>query len=201
MLIEITSDIYEVELDIIYASDRNFTGKEIYSRDACYLHRDAAEKLNNAIILANIMGYKIKIFDAFRPSEAQWLLWEKDPNPNFLSDPRKGSPHSRGVAIDLTLVGGNGVELDMGTKFDDFSELSHHGNLTISSVAQKNRAILLGIMTSAGWDYYRNEWWHYQLYNARKNYEILGDCYLKESMMFTSDIKHVKKIDGFKNNK
>jgi D-alanyl-D-alanine dipeptidase len=192
MLTEITSGIYDIELDIVYATERNFTQQRIYSRGACYLHPDAVEKLDNTIRLAKILGYKVKIFDAFRPLEAQWLLWEKNPNPNFLSDPKKGSPHSRGVAIDLTLVDRYGADLDMGSKFDEFCETSHHGNLDISPLAQKNRSILLGIMTSAGWDFYRNEWWHYQLYDARKNYSLISDKDLSLSMMFQSDMKRLQ---------
>ena len=70
----------------------------------------------------------------------------------------------------------------MGTAFDAFTPASHHGDLGITPEAQRNRAILLGIMTSAGWDFYRNEWWHYQLFGSR-DYELLGDAALPEGMM------------------
>ena len=90
------------------------------------------------------------------------------PDPNFIAPPDKGSPHSRGVAIDLTLVNSNNIELDMGTGFDEFSKLSYHGCLDITKEAYKNRLMLLGIMTDAGWDFFRNEWWHYQLFNSKK---------------------------------
>ena len=113
------------------------------------------------------------IYDAFRPTEAQWILWEHSPNPDFLANPQTGSPHSRGVAVDLTLLDQNGKELEMGTKFDDFCTQSHHGNLEISPLAQRNRYILMGIMTTAGWDFYQNEWWHYQLFKS-KNYPLLS---------------------------
>jgi D-alanyl-D-alanine dipeptidase len=62
----------------------------------------------------------------------------------------------------------------MGTEFDEFSKLSHHGNLDISKTAYQNRLILLGIMTDSGWDFYRNEWWHYQLFNS-KDYQIVDN--------------------------
>ena len=91
----------------------------------------------------------------------------------FIAHPDKGSPHSRGVAIDLTLTR-NGKELDMGTEFDEFSKLSYHGNLEISQQSYKNRLLLLGIMTDSGWDFYRNEWWHYQLFGS-KNFPIIND--------------------------
>ena len=98
-------------------------------------------------------------------------MWEILPDPNFIAPPKKGSPHSRGVAIDLTLLK-NGREVDMGTEFDEFSKLSYHGSLDISKAAYHNRLILLGIMTDSGWDFYRNEWWHYQLFNS-KNFQIV----------------------------
>ena len=96
------------------------------------------------------------------------------PDPNFIAPPDKGSPHSRGVAVDITLVNSNNIELDMGTGFDEFSRLSYHGCLDITKEAYKNRLILLGIMTDAGWDFFRNEWWHYRLYNS-KNFPIVND--------------------------
>jgi D-alanyl-D-alanine dipeptidase len=132
--------------------------------------------------LARALSLRLKIFDAFRPSEAQWMLWNACPDPNFLADPRRGSPHSRGVAVDLTLIDGSGNELDMGTAFDAFTPLSHHGNTEVSLEAQRNRYVLLGLMSAAGWDFYGNEWWHYQLFNPRQ-YPLLGDADLPTPMM------------------
>jgi D-alanyl-D-alanine dipeptidase len=110
------------------------------------------------------------------------VLWNHTPDPEFLADPRRGSPHSRGVAADLTLIGADGRELEMGTAFDAFTAQSHHGHLGIPAEAQRHRTILLGIMTSAGWDFYRNEWWHYQLFGSR-DYDLLSDSVLPEGMM------------------
>lgn len=183
MLVDIRPPAFDVDLDIVYATDRNFTGRPVYARPGCYLHEDAAELLARAIELAKPLGLRFKVFDAFRPAEAQWVLWNHTPDPDFLSDPRRGSPHSMGAAVDLTLIDGNGAELDMGTGFDDFTLKAHHGNLDISPAAQRNRAILLGLMTSAGWDFFRNEWWHYQLFKPRDRYPVLGDDILGEPMM------------------
>jgi D-alanyl-D-alanine dipeptidase len=181
-LVEITPESHDVALDIAYATPRNLTGRPVYARAACYLHPDAASKLERAIALARPLGLRLKIFDAFRPSEAQWVLWNACPNPDFLADPRRGSPHSRGVAVDLTLLDGAGAELDMGTCFDAFTPLSHHANTEIPVEAQRNRLLLLGLMSAAGWDFYGNEWWHYQLFDARR-YPVLGDAELPLPMM------------------
>jgi len=181
-LVDIAPPMFDVALSIAYATPHNFTGKPVYARAACYLHPDAADALGRAIGLAKAIGLGIRIFDGFRPSEAQWALWNVRPDPEFLADPRRGSPHSRGVAVDLTLVGPDGNDLEMGTGFDAFTPLSHHGVTTILPEAQYNRHLLLGIMTSAGFDFYRNEWWHYQLFDSRR-YPLLSDADLPEPMM------------------
>lgn len=181
-LVAITRPQFDVELDIAYSTPRNFTGAPIYRRAAAYLHADAAAALQRAIALARPLGLRLKIFDAFRPAEAQWKMWNHTPNPEFLADPRRGSPHSRGVAVDLTLIDSGGAELDMGTAFDAFRKESYHAATGISEATQRNRFLLLGLMTAAGWDFYRNEWWHYQLFDARR-YPVLSDSSVEGGMM------------------
>ena len=181
-LVEITAAGHGVLIDLAYAGDGNFTGRPVYRRAACYLHADAEPLLAAAARMAAVQGLRLKIFDAFRPAEAQWVMWRHTPDPEFLADPRRGSPHSRGVAVDLTLVDGAGRDLDMGTDFDAFTALSHHGSTAVSAGAQRNRALLLGLMTAAGWDFYRNEWWHYQMFDSRR-YPLLGDSVLPLAIM------------------
>ena len=182
MLVEIT-EADGVRIDLRYATADNFTGKPVYRAGApCLLHPEAAEKLRIAVTLAAAQGLHFLIFDAYRPTEAQWKLWDHTPDPLFLADPKKGSPHSRGVAVDLTLCTADGRELEMGTAFDAFTPRSHHGNQEISPEAQKNRLLLMGIMTTAGWDFYRNEWWHYQLFGSR-DYTLYCDAEAGGRMM------------------
>ncbi|WP_373088007.1 D-alanyl-D-alanine dipeptidase [Sneathiella sp.] len=173
-LTEITPATYDVELELRYATADNFTGAPVYRRSACFLNLEAAEKMQKAIDLAAPLGLRFRLYDGFRPSEAVQALWDHTPNPDFLSPPSSGSPHSRGAAIDLTLIDGAGQRLEMGTEFDAMTALSHHGTTDIPAEAQKNRAILLGLMTAAGWDCYMNEWWHYQLFKPRR-YPTLSD--------------------------
>jgi D-alanyl-D-alanine dipeptidase len=180
-LVEITPHSHGVELDLVYATDRNVTGRPVYRTPLCYLHGDAAEALARAAELAGRLGYRLKIFDAFRPSEAQWVFWNWKPDPEWFADPRIGSPHSRGVAVDLTLTQ-NGSALEMGTGFDDLTPASHHGSAEVSLEAQRNRHVLLGIMSTAGWDFYKNEWWHYQLFNAR-DYPLVDQARLPKPLM------------------
>ena len=102
MLIDLKEAGLPVEFDLVYATTRNFTGAPVYARADCYLRQQAVMRLERAVKLAATIGFGFVIFDAFRPSEAQWRLWEHTPDPDFLADPRRGSPHSRGIAIDLT---------------------------------------------------------------------------------------------------
>jgi zinc D-Ala-D-Ala dipeptidase len=186
LLVEIGATSHDVLLDIAYATADNIAGRPIYARAGCYLHAAAAERLEQAIALARPLGMRLKIFDAFRPTEAQWQLWQARPDPDFLADPRRGSPHSRGVAVDLTLVDRDGVALDMGTGFDAFTPSSRHGSTVVGEAAQRNRFLLLGLMSAAGWDFYRREWWHYQLFEPRRD-PLLSDSVLPAPMMAPPD--------------
>ncbi|MEL0105472.1 MAG: D-alanyl-D-alanine dipeptidase [Rhodospirillaceae bacterium] len=181
-LVEITPATHNVDISLAYASYDNFTGAPIYTTAVCYLHVEAEKLFTRARDLAAVHGFRLKIFDAFRPTEAQWALWNHTPDPNYIADPRRGSPHSRGAAVDLTLLDRNRQELEMGTPFDDFSTAAHHGSMVVSATAQKNRALLLGLMTAAGWDFFRNEWWHYQLFDSRQ-YPTISDSALPKPMM------------------
>ncbi|RDD63586.1 D-alanyl-D-alanine dipeptidase [Ferruginivarius sediminum] len=189
-LVPIAPPDYDVVLDLRYATPDNVTGAPIYGRAAAYLHEEAAGLLRRAIELARPLGYRFKLFDAFRPTEAQWRLWHCYPSDEFVADPRRGSPHSRGAAVDLTLIDAAGRELEMGTGFDAFTPQAHHARTDIPEVAQRNRAVLLGIMTAAGWDNFRNEWWHYQLFNARR-LPLISDKALPEPMMARAAVTSV----------
>ena len=181
-LVPVTADDFDVDIALAYASADNFTGRPVYRRPLCYLHPEAAGLLRRAVALARPLGLRLRILDAFRPSEAQWVLWNHTPDPDFLADPRRGSPHSRGAAVDLTLIDGAGATLDMGTPFDAFTPLSHHANLEVPASAQRHRLLLLGLMTAAGWDFYGKEWWHYQMFDSRR-FPVLGDAATGGSMM------------------
>ena len=182
-LVKISPPNFDVELALAYATPGNITGQPIYRHAACWLQEDAAAALSRAIVFAAELGLKFRIFDAYRPVEAQWALWRHNPNPDFLADPRRGSPHSRGIAIDLTLLRrDDGTALEMGTPFDDFSERAFHNCETLSADSRRNRFLLLGLMASAGWDHYLNEWWHYQLYQPR-SYPLLWDSAARTGLM------------------
>lgn len=172
-LVAIDAATHHVHIDLIYASAANLSGKVIYQDLRCQLHRDAEVLLIEAVRLARLAGFGLLIFDAYRPQYAQQMLWDALPDPDYVRDPKLGSHHTRGVAVDLTLVDGNGTPLDMGTGFDDMRPLSHHFNAHLPHTVQRNRLMLLGIMLSAGFESLPTEWWHYQLPDA-EGYPLLG---------------------------
>ncbi len=176
-LVQITAEEFDVILDLRYASKNNVCEHKLYAQPICFLHQDAANFLKKAVVSAKSLGLKIKIFDGFRPIEVQKYMFDKfsvNDDSGFISNPDGGAiPHCRGAAIDLTLTDAGGNELDMGTDFDEFSDLAFHNCQKISVVAQKNRLLLLGIMTISGFDFYSKEWWHYQLFEPRK-YPIIN---------------------------
>lgn len=175
MLIDIAPPAFDLAVELLYATADNLTGRPVYARPACLLHADAAGPLSRAVALARAAGVRLRVYDAFRPVEAQWRLWHAYPDPVYIADPRVGSNHSRGVAIDLTLDGPDGRPLDMGTAFDDMTDRSHHGRADLGAEVLRNRSLLLGIMAAAGWEHYAFEWWHYQLPDSAR-YPLLTDA-------------------------
>ena len=173
-LVEVDAKALQVEVDLIYAGVDNLAGKQIYQDPRCLLHRDAEACLRKASRLARQAGLTLRIFDAYRPPYAQYLLWEALPNPEYVRDPGLGSHHSRGVAVDLTLIDANGQPLNMGTGFDDMREHSHQFFADLPADVQRNRLLLLGIMLAAGFTYIDSEWWHYELPGA-DDYPLIDD--------------------------
>ena len=167
MLVEINEGD-GVLLDLRYATDNNITGKPIYRRPAALLRPEARAALTAAVARAAVLGLRLKIFDAFRPMEAQWALWNFLPDARFVADPRDGTAsHPRGVAVDVTLCEAAGCDetrdLNMGTGFDDMSPQSAQAALDVPAEAIRHRALLLGIMVATGWACVASEWWHFQL--------------------------------------
>ena len=165
-LLLITEATHDVLIELIYAGAGNFTGQVIYEHPLCFLHPQAEACLRKAVAAARESGLRLKVLDAFRPQEAQEALWAVAPLPGYIADPAKGSNHTRGVAIDLTLVGADGQVLDMGTPVDTMTAASHHFYAGHGPAVQINRARLLTIMLEAGFVHYPQEWWHYQLPDA-----------------------------------
>ncbi|MEQ5842901.1 D-alanyl-D-alanine dipeptidase [Paraburkholderia acidicola] len=166
-LIEITPATHGVDIDLVYATPRNLTGKAIYKEVRCLLLEPAEVALRKAVEIARHARLALRIFDAYRPREAQQVLWDFLPDPTYIAEPGRGSNHSRGTAIDLTLLDASGSELDMGTGFDAMTIESEHFHPGLPEHVQRNRLLLLGIMHAAGFMHIKSEWWHYELPGSR----------------------------------
>ncbi|MFN0216424.1 MAG: D-alanyl-D-alanine dipeptidase [Saprospiraceae bacterium] len=165
--VDVTKLDPSIKLDIKYATSDNFTKSKIYDCPLCLLRPEAAEALVKAHKTLKKKGLGLKMFDCYRPKPYQQRLWDKVPNPDYVTPPSKGSMHSRGAAVDLTIVDEKGNELDMGTPYDFFGPEAHTDNFSLPKNVLTNRKILRDIMESAGFKGIRTEWWHFS-YQGKK---------------------------------
>lgn len=156
-------------LDMKYATSDNFLKTKVYPCEACYLRYKTLKALFEANKDFIRKGYRIKIFDCYRPLDVQKKMWAIVSNPNYVANPAKGSIHNRGGAVDITLVDNKGNELLMGTSFDHFGPEAAHDYKNLSDEAIHNRKLLRRIMKRNGFESFDSEWWHYNLKGSRKD--------------------------------
>lgn len=158
------TDANGILFDIRYATDNNFTKKQIYDCARCFLRPEVAQKINQMHTdIKRKYGYGIKLFDCYRPRPAQQKLWDIMPNAMYVTPPKKGSMHNRGLAVDLTIVDENGKELDMGTEYDYFGKEAHRTYQHPDPDVRKNRELHRLLLEAHGLTGIRTEWWHYSL--------------------------------------
>jgi len=145
----------------------NFTGEVLYPCARCLLRKAVVLKLLMVQYYLLEKGYRLKIFDCYRPYSIQFRMWEKVPDPRFVARPSKGSNHNRGSAVDCTIVDSLGRELDMGSGFDDFSEKSRFNYPWLTEEQKKNREFLRRVMGMFGFEGISTEWWHFNDNRAR----------------------------------
>jgi D-alanyl-D-alanine dipeptidase len=151
-----------VALDLRYATKNNFSGLAVYPVNVAVLRRGTVLKLAAANAQLKEQGYRIKLWDAYRPFHLHQLLWEMAGDKRyFFADPKYGSVHNRGAAVDVTLVDIRGKEVEMPTDFDDFSG-SAHRYAPMSSAARANLDLLTEVMISNGFQAIDFEWWHFE---------------------------------------
>lgn len=177
-------DVQEIDptlkVELKYASTDNFMGVNVYGDfRRAYLRREAAEKLAraNRILKALDPALSLLVVDALRPRHVQRkmrTLLEGTPMRNYVADPRSGSMHNYGCAVDITIVDGQGERLDMGTPMDHFGILAQprhearflkEGRLTSRQIA--NRRLLRRVMTEAGFRPLPIEWWHFEAFDKK----------------------------------
>ncbi len=155
--------------DMKYATEDNFLKVQVYDCAECYLRLKTVKALITANEKFLKLGYKIKLFDCYRPLSVQKKMWKIVSNPEYVADPAKGSIHNRGGAVDITLVDETGTELDMGTAFDFFGKEAAHNYDGLSKEILKNRKKLRKIMLKSGFKSFDSEWWHYNLSGSNKD--------------------------------
>lgn len=149
--------------DMKYATLDNFLKAKVYDCAECFLRLKTVSALVEVNKKFMEKGYKIKIFDCYRPLDIQKKMWKIVSNPEYVANPAKGSIHNRGGAVDITLLDSNGKELDMGTSFDFFGIEASHNYANVSQEVKQNRMLLKTTMINSGFNSFDSEWWHYNL--------------------------------------
>lgn len=155
--------IPDIYVELRYATENNFTGVKIYDFTEAYLRYGTVKKLAQVQKELKQQGYSLKIWDAYRPFEAQQKLWEVYPDPNYVANPANGmKKHNLGGTVDITMVAADGTVISMPTEFDDFSLKADRNYSDIDNEeAVKNVMILQNAMENNGFTGYQGEWWDY----------------------------------------
>lgn len=172
-LVEIKKLIPEMVLDIRYATPNNFTGEQVYAEARAFARLPVVKALQAIQTELKEQGLALKIFDAYRPYAITVIFYESTSDTAFVANPRKGSRHNRGCAIDLTLIDlKSGKELEMPTGYDSFTPQAAADYPNLPPVQLHNRALLRNIMEKHGFKVYPYEWWHFD-FNEWEQYELV----------------------------
>jgi outer membrane protein assembly factor BamB len=151
-----------IVIDLPYASADNFCKTVLYPVERCFLRREIAERVVAAHQSLAEEGLGLKIWDGYRPRSVQYKMWEVSPLPGYVGDPKLGSKHNRGAAVDVTLVDlDTGKELEMPTPYDEFSPRAHTGYFKLTPEVAANRSRLQKAMREQGFMTIQSEWWHF----------------------------------------
>jgi CubicO group peptidase (beta-lactamase class C family)/D-alanyl-D-alanine dipeptidase len=165
-----------IHFDIRYATKNNFLGQPVYSQAKAYLQRPAAEALLSASRKLKALGYGLLIHDAYRPWYVTKIFWDATPDDKriFVADPKEGSRHNRGCAVDLSLYDlKTGEPIQMTGVYDEMSERSYPFYPGGTSLERWHRNLLRNAMEGAGFQVYEFEWWHFD-YKDWRRYPILN---------------------------
>lgn len=163
-LVDVLALVPDAVLDLRYATSNNLTGHPLYPAGArCLLRPEVAARLARVAERLRRDGYRLRLFDCYRPPSAQQALFETYPRPGYVADPsRGGSHHSRGAAVDLGLSAADGGEVALPTDFDDFGPRARAAAVEgVSPAARAHREALRQAMLAEGFLPSRLEWWHF----------------------------------------
>jgi D-alanyl-D-alanine dipeptidase len=161
-LINIETACPSIKLDIRYATENNFLGFPVYPKAACYLHREVAEALFEVQqeLLEQDLG--LIVFDGYRPLSVQQIMWDLIQDDRYVANPAiyKGR-HTRGTAVDLSIIDAEGNLLEMPSEFDEFTENAHADYQEATQEALQNREKLRDVMERHHFTQLPTEWWHF----------------------------------------
>lgn len=166
-LVELSTMIPDAVIDIRYATKDNFTGEQLYPVARCKLRRAVATRLARAAKLLRAKHRRLLVWDCYRPTSIQDTLWKLVPDERYVANPKQGSRHSRGAAVDVGLVDADGNAVTLPTKFDEFSEAAHRVNALKGDPGREART-LEAAMKRAGFVGMPTEWWHFDASDAAK---------------------------------
>ncbi|QEC80512.1 M15 family metallopeptidase [Mucilaginibacter ginsenosidivorax] len=171
-LVEIIKYIPAIKLDIRYATTNNFMHRVMYRQAKAYARLPVVKALAEVEADLKTRGLGLKIFDAYRPYAVTVAFYKTTPDTNFVANPKFGSKHNRGCAIDLTLIDlETGKELQMPTGFDSFSKKASANYPGATPLQTANRELLKTIMHAHGFTVLPTEWWHYD-FDGWRNYQL-----------------------------
>lgn len=173
-LVDLEKVIGDIRLDIRYATEDNFTGEVIYTMPKAYVRKPVAEALTMVHDSLEALGLGVLVYDAYRPYSATVRFYEVYRDTEFVADPKFGSKHNRGCAVDVSLFDRTtGDEIVMPTEFDEFSERAHHEYMNLPDEAISNRSLLTGVMKHFGFTPYPSEWWHFD-FTGWRDYPLMN---------------------------
>jgi D-alanyl-D-alanine dipeptidase len=166
-LVDVTTVIPDAVLDMRYATESNFTGKAVYPVARCKLRRSVATRLAKAAATLRKHDRRLLIWDCYRPKSIQDVFWKLVPDERYVANPKKGSRHSRGAAVDVGVVDKDGNAVTLPTAFDEFSEAAHR-KLALAGEHGEEALQLERAMKAAGFIPMPTEWWHFDAPDAAK---------------------------------
>jgi D-alanyl-D-alanine dipeptidase len=165
--VDVAAVIPDAVIDMRYAAKDNFVGEVMYPKAVCKLRRAVAARLAKAAAVLRKQDRRLLLWDCYRPSSIQKVFWEKVHDPRYVADPKQGSRHSRGAAVDIALADKDGHAVELPTKHDEFSKAAHRVNALKGAHGVEARK-LAQAMIAAGFKPMATEWWHFEAPDSAK---------------------------------
>ena len=172
-MVELKTIVPNIQYDLRYATVNNFMHQQVYKEGShTFLRLIVARALGRVQQELNEKDLSLKIWDAYRPYSVTEKMWDLIKDERYVADPKKGSGHNRGIAVDLTIIDRTtGKELDMGTGFDNFTDTAHQTFKNLPLEILNNRGLLKTVMEKNGFVAMETEWWHFFWNN--QDFELL----------------------------